>query len=187
MATKEAGIPKSDAPMTAAEGELAGGSGEVKGNEKPLNVDNPKVVSSDGKTSPELQAFAEANQKFLEAQTKADDSHLTPEQKAANEAAQKADDARAKANEAAASSPVKNATVADVGTLAVVDPDTSVGDHYAQKFGNDPANPKLAPGVKPDQDLVRLSRITPDFPGTVFCEVPRIMVGDYERAGWNRA
>ena len=107
----------------------------------------------------------------------------------AKAAEQKADDLKAKVdaesgNDAATAQPT---TSVEAGTLAVVDPSTPAGDHFAQKFGNDPANPKLAPGLDPKDATVRMSRVTPDHPGgPVFTDVHPDMVGDYARAGWNK-
>lgn len=108
---------------------------------------------------------------------------------AAREAEQKADDLHAKvvAESNADAASADATTSVDAGTLAVVDPSTPAGDHLAQKFGNDPANPKLAPGLDPEVATVRMSRVTPDHPeGPVFCDVHPEMVGDYARAGWNK-
>ena len=67
-----------------------------------------------------------------------------------------------------------------------------VGDHYAQKFANNPANPQPAPGIDPDmpQDQKVRLEITdsdnPDPANPKVTYVPEIMVGDYLRAGWRR-
>lgn len=108
---------------------------------------------------------------------------------AAKDAEQKADDLHAKVQaEAGADNANTEATTSvEAGTLAVVDPSTPAGDHFAQKFGNDPANPKPAPGLDPKAATVRMSRVTPDHPdGPVFTDVNPEMVGDYARAGWNK-
>jgi dTMP kinase len=127
-----------------------------------------------------------------DAQKKANDAaaNRTPEQKKADEALQKADDARAEAAEAAAKDDAAKAvptTATEAGVLAIVPAGTMAGDHVAQKFGNDPANPKPAPGVDMTANLVKLVIQKPEPEGKIYCEVPEKMVGDYERAGWNRA
>lgn len=107
----------------------------------------------------------------------------------AKDAEQKADDLHAKANEEAGAdaNSAEPTTSVEAGTLAVVPADTPAGDHFAQKFGNDPANPKPAPDLDPDAATVRMSRVTPDHPeGPVFTDVHPDMVGDYARAGWNK-
>lgn len=163
----------------------------AKGSDMPLSTDHPRLAKDAGDSPARNKARAAYSQAKAEAdiaQAEAD-IHLTPEQKKANELAQKADDLRAKAAESDTKDAEDNrvvATVADAGTLAVVPPELKASDHFAQKFGNDPENPRLAPGVKLDGDKVLLSRRTPDVPGLVYAEVPERMVGDYERAGWNR-
>lgn len=128
----------------------------------------------------------------LEAQKKADAAAVdkTPEQVKADEAAKKADDLRAAAHEAAAAEADAKAvpsTATDAGVLAIVPAGTMAGDHVAQKFGNDPANPKPAPGVDMTANLVKMVIQKPEPEGKIYCEVPEAMVGDYSRAGWNRA
>ena|SRR5215207_884085 len=97
--------------------------------------------------------------------------------------------ARQLAEEQEKRGPVKATTVAEAKFAAapLVGGDRNAGDHYAQKFGNDPRNPKLAPGVDPNDNTVLLSRKTPDSPNLDYTLVNPVMVGDYERAGWNRA
>ncbi|QHJ00109.1 hypothetical protein GT347_20275 [Xylophilus rhododendri] len=135
-----------------------------------------------------LKAQAEA----AELQRKADEvaAGTTPEQKKADAAAQRADDLLAKAAEAGVVDEAAKAvptTAVDAGVLAIVPAGTMAGDHRAQKFGNDPSNPKPAPGVDMEAAKVKLVIQKPEPEGKVFCEVPEAMVGDYERAGWNRA
>jgi hypothetical protein len=128
----------------------------------------------------------------VEAHEKANQKHKSPEQLAAEEADKKADDARAKA---AALHPdvtsVGNTTVADANVLLPHghDPNMSAGDHYAQKRGNDPSNPKYADGIPTHDEAqtVRLSRTSRDNPTPVYAMVHPDMVGDYLRAGWGRA
>lgn len=148
-----------------------------------------KTTTDAAKTA---EAASQAQVAADEAQKKADAAAVekTPEQKKADEAAQKADDARAKAAEAAAADDAAKAvpqTAVEAGVLAIVPVGTMAGDHVAQKFGNDPANPKPAPGVDMNANLVKLVIQKPEPEGKVYCEVPEKMVGDYERAGWNRA
>lgn len=114
----------------------------------------------------------------------------TKEQKAASEAALKADDARAKAAEAGREEVTGDTEAHDANVLGTkVDPDMSVGEHMAQKFGNDPANPKYAAKVSTAEEAqtIRLYRVTPDSPTPVYTFVAPEMVGDYMRAGWNRS
>lgn len=85
---------------------------------------------------------------------------------------------------------LRDTTVAEakVAAASLVGADMSAGSHAAQKFGNDPRNPKLAPGLSPTEGrTVLLSRKTPDHPDLVYTYVHPEMAGDYERAGWNRA
>jgi hypothetical protein len=85
---------------------------------------------------------------------------------------------------------IRDTTVAEakVAAAALVGADMSAGSHVAQKFGNDPRNPQLAPGLDPVEGrTVRLSRKTPDHPDLIYTTVHPDMAGDYERAGWNRA
>jgi len=97
-------------------------------------------------------------------------------------AKQAAEDAEARGN-------IRGTTVAEAKMAAapLVGADVLASDHYAQKFGNDPRNPKLAPGLNPANATVTVSRKTPDHPDLVYAQVNPEMVGDYERAGWNRA
>lgn len=128
-----------------------------------------------------------------EDKAKVEEKKLTPEEKAARESAQKADDAAAKAAEAdrAARGTTKPMTVEDAKVAAPVDPAMPAGHHMAQKFGNDPANPKSIPFTLPNgqsvpmESTVRLSRKTPDHADLVHTTCQPNMVGDYLRAGWN--
>jgi hypothetical protein len=182
-------IPAADKQPTAAPEEQAAVVNTAVGSDAPLSVDHPRLAKGDDKVSKAQEEFMKAQAEANAARMAADVS-LTEDQKKANELAQKADDLRAKAVEEMtndADSKRVIATVADAGTLAVVPPELKAADHFAQKFGNDPENPKLADGIKPDENLVLLYRITPDVPGRVYAEVPEKMAGDYQRAGWNRA
>lgn len=74
---------------------------------------------------------------------------------------------------------------------ALADPDKDVGDHYAQKFANQPENPKLAPHLKEvdDADKVRMELTDSDHPDPANPKVTFVhpeMVGDYLRAGWRQ-
>lgn len=190
MADTSGDIPAAEKQPLAAPEEQAAVVNTAVGSDTPLSTEHPRLAKpEDQEMSSEMKAYLAAKAEADAARMEAD-VQLTPEQKKANELATKADDLRAKAAEAAttdADSKRVIATVADAGTLAVVPPELKASDHFAQKFGNDPENPKLAPGVQPDKDLVLLYRITPDVPGRVYAEVPEKMVGDYERAGWNRS
>lgn len=83
----------------------------------------------------------------------------------------------------------EDTTVSEAKALAapLVGATRSAGDHMAQKFGNDPENPKTAPGVDPNDKSVRLQRITPDSPTPVYTSVSKEMAGDFLRAGWSYA
>lgn len=170
----------------AATAEMPVMTTQASGSDLPLSTEHPRAAKAE--MTAEQKAFLEAQIEAEKARREAEDKR-TPEEKAADEKVRHADDLRAKAAEAmsAESGKAKEPTVADVGVLAPVDGKLKSADHFAQKFGNDPENPKLMPGIKPDEDLVRVTRVTPDVPGEVFAMVPRAMVGDYERAGWNRA
>jgi hypothetical protein len=148
---------------------------------------------AENKTDAQVAAEAAhaADVKALDARAKAEADARTPEQKKIDDAAQKADDERAKAEQArteardgAGPMTAEEAKVHVPASLL----DLPAGAHHAQKFGNDPANPQLAPGLNPDEGAtVRLTRITPDVPGgPVVTMVHPEMVGDYLRAGWSR-
>lgn len=137
------------------------------------------------------EAAHAADVKAVEARTKAEADARTPEQKKIDDAAQKADDERAKAEQAKAETAATGEpmTAAQAKVFAPADRlDLPAGAHLAQKFGNDPANPQLAPDLNPDEGAtVRLTRITPDVPdGPVVTMVHPEMVGDYLRAGWSK-
>lgn len=128
--------------------------------------------------------------KAEEAKAKAAEDAKTPEQKKIEKLNQDADDARAKAEQADREAHDGKAlsTALDAKVLAPIDPSMSAGHHMAQKFGNDPANPK---GFKPEFDLpenktVRLSRVSPDSKEPIRTTCHPEMVGDYVRAGWNK-
>jgi hypothetical protein len=98
--------------------------------------------------------------------------------------------ADAERDDAAGKDPAK-VTTAKEGKLAsaVTAPKQDMGEHTAQKFGNDPENPQPAPGLKDvDKDaLVELHMTTSDNPDPANPKVTRVhpdMVGDYLRAGW---
>jgi len=130
----------------------------------------------------------EATEARRKADAETDPARKAEAEKAAREAWQKADDARAKSAEADRNQrgAVEETSVADARTVAPVSGDTPAGAHHAQKFGNDPANPKHDARLPASGDTVRLSRKTPDHPELVYTDVHPDMVGDYLRAGWNR-
>jgi hypothetical protein len=134
---------------------------------------------------------AEAAEKIDRAAAIRADIGKSKEQLEADKLEREANDAIARqANEdAEARGEIRGTTVAEAKMAAapLVGADVLASDHYAQKFGNDPRNPKLAPGLSPDNATVMLSRKTPDHPDLVYALVNPEMVGDYERAGWNRA
>lgn len=158
----------------------------------PVTTDGTSASPSDKQVEKSAATLAKADQAVVDAQKALEEASKSKEQRALDEAKQKADDARAAHADltgsaiAAAAVPM---TVAEAKVVAVVDPGTSAGDWRAQKFGNDPANPQLAPGISPTENLVKLSRKTPDIPGDglAYTQVPKEMVGDYLRAGWNVA
>lgn len=137
-----------------------------------------------------------AEQKAVQDRTAAEEARLkieakekTAEQKKADDAAAKADDSRAVAAAArVAETRTDPMTAGEARMIMAPDPGMSAGDHMAQKFGNDPANPKPAKDEHADPDLctVRLTRITPDLPEPAVTMVHPEMVGDYLRSGWSR-
>lgn len=154
----------------------------------------PAIAADGGPTDKQvdksLAAVNKADQAVIDAQKALDDSRKSKEQLALEDAQMKASEVRSKHIDLVGATGGSTApmTVAQAKVVAVVDPGTSAGDWRAQKFGNDPSNPQLAPGIAPDQNHVKLSRKTPDIPGDgmAYTSVPKEMVGDYERAGWNR-
>lgn len=134
---------------------------------------------------------AQARVKATEAQAKAEDAGKSKEQIAADKAMADADDAMAKAMETQRANPsaLPAATVGEARVAAPVDPEMGLGDHHAQKFGNDPANPKIFKGEQadPEKCTVRLVMDSPDPPHVRETWVHPEMVGDYLRAGWAKA
>jgi len=134
---------------------------------------------------------AEAAEKIDRAAAIRADLGKSKEQLEAEKLEREANDAIAKqaAEDAEARGNIRGTTVAEAKMAAapLVGADVLASDHYAQKFGNDPRNPKLAPGLNPANATVTVSRKTPDHPDLVYAQVNPEMVGDYERAGWNRA
>jgi hypothetical protein len=134
---------------------------------------------------------AEAAEKLDKAAAIRADIGKSKEQLEADKLEREANDAIARqaAEDAEARGGIKGTTVAEAKMAAapLVGSDVLASDHFAQKFGNDPRNPKLAPGLNPAEATVLLSRKTPDHPDLVYAMVNPEMVGDYERAGWNRA
>jgi hypothetical protein len=135
-------------------------------------------------------AAQDAREKAITAQAKADDAQKSPEQRRADTARAKADKADAKAAEAEMPTDPRDPMSAVEAKVESphVDEDMSAGDHFAQKFGNDPANPKPADGdhMDPDKCTVKLTRVTPDLSTPAVTMVHPDMVGDYLRAGWSR-
>lgn len=149
------------------------------------NVD-PKVAEADKARDMALKADAKA----VDAKVKAEDAQKSSEQRDAEKASAEADRAHAKAAEAeAATVSAEPMTVTEARVHAKVDPEMGAGDHLAQQFSNDPANPKPARADQADPALctVKLSRVTPDSPVPVYTVCHPDMVGDYLRAGWNQA
>lgn len=133
-----------------------------------------------------------AQAKAIDAQTKADEAKKSDEQRAADKARADADTARAKAAKAEAGlvpTDPMSATDAKIISPHVTD-DMGAGDHLAQQFSNQPANPQIAKPEHADPALctVKLTMIKSDGLGTpVFTMVHPEMVGDYLRAGWSKA
>lgn len=165
-------------------------------NEPGATLPVPSGATAEAPSDKEVDKSAanvqKAAQAVLDAEAAVAKAKKSKEEQALDEARAKHGDAvaaHAELTGAASDAAAQPMTVAAAKVLAVVDPNTSAGDHVAQKFGNDPANPALAVGVDPTANLVKLSRQTPDLPkGTLaYTEVPEKMVGDYVRAGWNVA
>lgn len=160
---------------------------------------NRSLSDKDKATLEKREAMNEANKKASlahqeaeEARRNAEHSKLTPEQKKVRDADQEADDARAQAAQATREAEQHDAvaTMADANTMGFGrHPDLSAGHHLAQKFGNDPANPRPKAGLPEvtDNGMVRLQRTTPDKSTPVYTMVHPEMVGDYLRAGWNKS
>lgn len=133
---------------------------------------------------------ADARAKAVDAQAKADEAKKSPEQRKADEARATADKAAAEAAEIeAAATPDDPMSAAEAKVMSPhVHEDMAAGDHFAQKFGNDPANPKPADGdhTDPDKCTVKLTRVTPDLSTPAVTMVHPDMAGDYLRAGWSR-
>jgi hypothetical protein len=137
------------------------------------------------------QATAQdARAKAIDAQAKADDAGKSPEQRKADAARADADKAAAVAAETeTAATPLEPMSAVEAKVMAPhVNEDMSAGDHFAQKFGNDPANPKPVTGdmAEPDRLTVKLTRVTPDLAEPAVTMVAPEMVGDYLRAGWSQ-
>lgn len=149
---------------------------------------DPKPVDVD-KAKADAQA---AQVKAIDAQAKADDAKKSDEQRAADKARVDADKARAKAAEADASLvPTEPMTAVEAKIVSPhVTDDMGAGDHLAQKFSNQPANPQIAKAEHADPALctVKLTMTKADGLGApVITMVHPDMVGDYLRAGWSRA
>ena len=156
---------------------------------------DPKVeapVVDQKKVDAALADAHAADMAVIAAQAKVDEANKSPEQKALDKAMADASSKRAKAMElAAASKPAGPMSVEAAKVMAPVPGDMPAGDHKAQKFGNDPANPAPGPtvpvGAGSELMTVKLSRKSPDHPELIETMVHPDMVGDYLRAGWNLA
>lgn len=130
--------------------------------------------------------------KAAEDRAAAEHGKLTPEQVKANESHQKADDAAAKVAESersAATFAAREHTIEGANVLGYgKHPDLPASHHLAQKFGNDPANPRPKAGMPEvtDNGMVRLQRTTPDNSTPVYATCHPDLLGDYMRAGWSR-
>ncbi len=130
---------------------------------------------------------AKAAEDHAKADAETDPAKKAEAVKVANESAKLADDSRAKEAEAdrKAKGDAVETSVVDAKVMAPVDPNMPAGHHLAQKFGNDPANPKHDDTLDPQSWYVRMSHQSPDHPFLMYCDVHPEMVGDYARAGWN--
>lgn len=181
---------KSDANQA---GTVAGAEGRVDGMKR---VEYP--TADGGKRDEDRKAklaeaddaereAAEARIRLDDAHKRAADSKLTDEQRDLRGVQQEADDAAAKAAEARRAAGRENPrTVADARVAAPVDPNLPAGHHRAQKFGNDPANPKGYKGEHddPEKQTVRMTLRSPDTAEPRETFVHPDMVGNYARAGW---
>lgn len=129
-----------------------------------------------------------AHEERVKADAETDPAKKAAAIKAAGDSAKLADDANAKAAEAdrKARGSYEATSVADAKTLAMLPADMPAGHNRAQKFGNDPANPAHDDTLDPTECTVRMSHKGPDHHHLIYCDVHPGMVGDYERAGWNR-
>lgn len=146
-----------------------------------------KVADAD-KAKADAQA---AQAKALDAQAKADDAKKSDEQKAADKARADADRARRDAALKEASlTPSEPMTAVEAKIISPhLTEEMGAGDHLAQKFSNQPANPQIAKGEHADPDLatVKLTMVKSDGLGSpVITMVHPEMVGDYLRAGWSK-
>jgi hypothetical protein len=165
--------------MTTTEQEAAAAREKALADQKAKQEEASKLRAEASK----LQTEA------AEARAKAIAGKQTPEEQAATDAEKRADEAAAKAAEAERLAQVNAvpATAGDARVLAPPDPAMPAGHHMAQKFGNDPANPKSAKGEHDDPELktVRLVRQSPDRPELIRTSCHPEMEGDYLRAGWS--
>ncbi len=130
--------------------------------------------------------------KAIDAQSKADAATKSKEQQDADKAAAEADKARRAAAEKEASLvPTEPMTAVEAKVISPhVTDDMGAGDHLAQKFSNQPANPQIAKPEHADPDLctVKLTMAKADGLGApAITMVHPDLVGDYLRAGWDRA
>ena len=148
---------------------------------------DPKPVDAD-KARADAQA---AQARAIDAQTKANEAKKSDEQREADKARAEADKARAVAAEADASlvpTEPMSAIEAKIISPHVTD-EMGAGDHLAQKFSNQPANPHIAKAEHADPELctVKLTMVKSDGLGVpVVTTVHPDMVGDYLRAGWSQ-
>lgn len=133
-------------------------------------------------------ADATVNAKKL--QEEADRAKMTPEERAAKDAEREAALAKSQAALDANDPTVTPGDTVESAKVSVVgiDPEMPASHHMAQKFGNDPANPKPAAHIPDNYDgpTVRLTMDKPDVEGLVTADVHPDMVGDYMRAGWSK-
>lgn len=170
------------AAFDAAGRPIAGADGRAD-NDKRDEDRKAKLAEAD---DAEREAV-DARVRLDEAHRRAADSHLTDEQRELRGVQQEADDAAARAYEARRAAGRENPrTVADARVAAPVDPNLPAGHHRAQKFGNDPANPKGYKGEHddPEKQTVRMTLRSPDTAEPRETMVHPDMVGNYARAGW---
>ena len=182
--------PLGGAPQLDTSSKVAGI--EVRTGLRPEDAYRRDDVDSDRKAK--LEAADKAEEDAVQARIKLDetrrkgaDSHLTDEQRTLRTAEQEADDAHAKAVAARRVAGRENPrTVGDARVGAPVDPNLPAGHHRAQKFGNDPANPKSYKGEQddPEKQTTRMTLRSPDTAEPRETFVHPDMVGNYARAGW---
>jgi len=180
--TVDSALPVSGSATNMAE--------DLKEREKQLRERGKAQDKARGEFDKASDSVSKARAEAEKARAEVEEENLSDAQRKARKADQKVADLEAEAAQARREYTEASGgeTTADAKALAaaLVSPVMSAGDHYAQKFGNDPENPKLAPGISGDP-TERLQRVTPDSPTPIYTMVHKEMVGDYLRAGWSLA